>query len=56
MGYSETTQAYKMYLPGFEKKVLWTNVRFEEARALRESLEQELLIWGSIECALGLKF
>jgi len=28
MGYSETTQAYRMYLPGLEKKVLRPNVRF----------------------------
>jgi len=36
MGYSETPQAYRVYLPRLKKTVLKRVVRFEESRALRD--------------------
>jgi len=39
--YSETTQAYMVYLPRLKKTVLRWDVRLEASRALRESLEGE---------------
>ena len=39
VGYIETAQAYRVYLSDLKKKILRQDVRFEESRALRKSLE-----------------
>lgn len=52
MGYSETTQEYRVYLLGLEKIVLRRDVRFEEDRALRESLERDKISLPQMEVLL----
>jgi len=38
--YNETSQAYRVYIPSLKMTIIRQDVRFEEDRALRESLEQ----------------
>jgi hypothetical protein len=37
VGYSETSKAFRIYLPSLRKTVLRTNVKFQEDRAFRKS-------------------
>ena len=39
MGYSETTKGYRIYIPGQRTLVVRRDVRFEEDRAFRKSVE-----------------
>ena len=39
MGYSENAKAYRIYLPGSRKVVVWRDVKFMEDRAFRKSQE-----------------
>jgi hypothetical protein len=41
VGYSETTKAYRVYMSALRSTVIKRDVRFEEGRALRKSLERE---------------
>jgi hypothetical protein len=41
VGYSETTKAYRVYVPALRRTVIRRDVRFEEGKALRKSLERE---------------
>jgi len=49
VGYSETTQAYKVYLPRLKKTILRRDVRFEQSRALLGSLEREQVVVPKME-------
>ena len=39
VGYSETSKAYRIYIPGQRKLVVRQDVKFEEDRAFRKSLD-----------------
>jgi hypothetical protein len=39
--YSETTKAYRVYVPTLRRTMIRRDIRFEEGRALRKSLERE---------------
>jgi len=39
VGCIETTHAYKVYIPSLKRNVLRRDVRFEEEKAMRSSLE-----------------
>lgn len=39
VGYSKNTKAYRVYLPGSRKVVVWQNVKFMEDIAFRKSQE-----------------
>ena len=41
MGYNETSKAYRVYIPTHRKIVIRRDVKFEEDKALRKSLEHE---------------
>jgi hypothetical protein len=41
VGYSETTKAYRVYMSARRRTMIELDVRFEEGRALRKSLERE---------------
>ena len=41
MGYSETSKAYKIYIPAIKKTVLRRDINFEEERALRNSYQDK---------------
>ena len=41
VGYSETSKAYRIYIPSLRKTVVRRDVRFEEDRAFRRSLDVE---------------
>ena len=42
VGYDETSKAFRIYLPSLRKFVVRREVRFEEERAFRRSLDSEL--------------
>ena len=41
VGYSETSKVFRIYIPSIRKVVLRRDVKFEEQRAFRKSLEFE---------------
>lgn len=41
VGYNETSQAHKVYIPSLKKTVIRQDVRLEEDKALRKSLQRE---------------
>ena len=60
MGYSETLNAYQIYIPTKRKVVVRQNVKFEEERAFRRS--QRVRVFrvtrpsGAIESVTGIQF
>jgi hypothetical protein len=41
VGYSETSKAYRVYVPTLRRTVIRRDVRFEEGKVLKKSLEHE---------------
>jgi len=44
VGYNETSKVYKVYIPTHRKTIIRRDVKFEEDRALKMSLEHEQVI------------
>ena len=52
MGYTDTPHNYRVYLPTSQRTVVFRDIKFDELKAMRASLERELKLQAEEELSI----